>query len=83
MIKDIEIIFNSQPLQHVKDELGPRVLTPNRIIHGRDIHLLEEIEEPDSSSKIEKHIGKAKEVMCHRWATKYIRSLRERHDVTK
>ena len=32
---------------------------------------------------MEKHIRKAKEVMWHRWTTEYIRSLRERHDVTK
>ena len=74
---DTEIIFNKRPLQYVEDELGPRVLTPNRIIHGRDIHLLEEIEEPDSPSKIEKRIRKAKEVMWHRWTTEYITSLRE------
>ena len=83
VIKGIEIIFNNRPLQYVEDELGPRVLTPNRIIHGRDIHLLEEIEEPDSPSKMEKRIRKAKEVMWHRWTTEYIRRLRERHDVTK
>ena len=59
------------------------MLTPNRIIHGRDIHLLEETEEPDSPSKMEKGIRKAKEVMWHRWTTEYIRSLRERRDVTK
>ena len=83
VIKDIEIIFNNRPLQYVEDERGPCVLTPNRIIHGRDIHLLEEIEEPDSPCKMEKRIRKAKEVMWHRWATEYVRSLRERHDVTK
>ena len=32
--KDSEIIFNNQSLQYVEDELGPRVLTPSRIIHG-------------------------------------------------
>ena len=83
VIKDIEIIFNNRPLQYVEDELGPRVLTPNRIIHGRDIHLLEETEEQDSPSKMEKRIRKAKEVMWQRWTTEYVRSLRERHDVTK
>ena len=83
VIKDIEIIFNNRPLQYVEDELGPRVLTPNRIIHGRDIHLLEETEEQDSPSKMENRIRKAKEVMWQRWTTEYIRSLRERHDVTK
>ena len=77
VIKDIEIIFNNRPLQYVEDELGPRVLTPNSTIHCRDIHLLEESEEPDSPSKMEKHIRKAKKVMWHRWTTEYIRSLRE------
>ena len=79
VITDIKIIFNNRPLQYDEDESRPRVLTPNRIIHGRDIHLLEEIEEPDSPSKMEKHIRKAKEVMWHRWITEVLR----KHDVTK
>ena len=40
-----------------KDKLGPRVVTSNRIIHGRDIHILEETEEPVSPSKMEKRIS--------------------------
>ena len=85
VIKDIEIIFNNRPLQYVEDELGPRVLTPNRIIHGRDIHLLEEIEEPDSPSEMEKRIRKAKKVMWHRRTTEYIRRMlqRESHIIQK
>ena len=62
-IKDIEIIFNNRPLQYVEEELGPRLLTPNRIIHGQDIHLLEDTKEQDSPSKMENRIRKAKEVM--------------------
>ena len=83
MIKDIEIIFNNRPLQYVEDEMGTRVLTPNRIIHGRDIYQLEEIEEPDSPSKMEKRIRRAKREMWDRWTTEYVRALREKHDVTK
>ena len=67
----------------MEDDLGARVLTPNRIIHGRDVHLLEEIEEPDNPSKMERRVRKAKEVMWQRWTTEYVRSLRERHDITK
>ena len=77
VIKDIEIIFNNRPLQYVEDELGTHVLTPNRIIRGRDIHLLEEIKEPDSPSKMAKRIRKAKEGMWKRWMTEHIRSVRE------
>ena len=82
VINDNGIIFNSRPLRYVEDELGPQVLTLNRIIHGRDIHLLEETEEQDSPIKMEKRIRKSKEVMWQRWTTEYVRSLRERH-VTK
>ena len=45
--------------------------------------MLEETEEQDSPSKMEKRIRKAKEVMRQRWTVEYVRSLRERHDVTK
>ena len=83
VIKDIKIIFNNRPLQYVEDEMDIRVLTPNRIIHGRDIYQLEEIEEPDSLNKMEKRIRKAKQEMWNRWTTEYVRALREKHDVTK
>ena len=83
VVKDIEIVFNNRPIQYVKDEIGPRVLTPNRIIHGRDAYLLEELQEADTPSKMEKRIRAAKEVMWKRWQTEYVRTLCERHDVTK
>ena len=40
-----------------------RVLTPNRIIHGRGIYQLDEVEEPDSLNKMEKRIREAKQEM--------------------
>ena len=39
VVKDIEILFNNRSIQYVEDEQGPRVLTPNTIIHGRDVYL--------------------------------------------
>ena len=83
VIKDIETVFNNRPLQHVEDEFSLRVLTPNSIIHGRNVYLLEDIEEPDNPSKMERCVRKAKGVMWERWSTQYVRSLRERHNVTK
>ena len=38
VVKDKEIVFNNRLIQYVEDELGARVLTPNRIIHGRDVY---------------------------------------------
>ena len=67
----------------MEDDINIRVLTPYRIIHGRDIYQLEEIEEPDSLKKIEKRIRKAKQKMWSRWTTEYARALREKHAVTK
>ena len=83
MIKDRETICNNRPLQYVEDDMDIRVLTPNRIIHGRDIYQLEEIEEPDSLNKMEKRVRKAKQEMWNRWTTEYMRALREKHDFTK
>ena len=61
--------------------LDHRCQTPNRIIHSRNIPLLEETEEQDSLSNMEKCIRKAKEVMWQRWTTEFVRSLGERIDV--
>ena len=83
VIKDIEIVFNNRPLQYVEDEFGSRVLTPNSIIHGRTVYLLEDIKEPDNLSKMERRVRKVKAVIWERWSTQYVRSLRERHNVTK
>ena len=80
---DIEIVFNNRPIWYVEDEVGPRVLTPNKIIHGRDVYPLEELEEADTPSKMEKRIRATKEVMWKRWQTEYVRGLRERQSVTK
>ena len=33
VVKDIEIVFYNRPIQYMEDEVGPSVLTPNRIIH--------------------------------------------------
>ena len=83
VVKNIETMFNNRPIQYVEDELEPRVLTPIRIIHGRDVYLLQELEDSDTPSKMEKRIKAAKELMWKRWQTEYGQVLRERHDVTK
>ena len=83
VIKDAEIIFNNRPLQYIKDEIGPRVLTPNSIIHGREIYLLEEEEVEDTPSKMEKRLQKAKQEMWTRRCTEYVRALREQHNAQR
>ena len=75
VIKDIEIVFNNRPLQYVEDEFGSRVLTPNSIIHGRNVYLIEDIEEPDNLGKMERHVRKVNAVMWERWSTQYVRCL--------
>ena len=69
VIKDIEIVFNNRPIQYAEDQVGHRVLTPSIIIHGRDVYLLEELEEADTPSKMDKRIRAAKEVTWKRWQT--------------
>ena len=63
VIKDIEIMFNNCPIQYVEDKVGSRVLTPNSYIHGRDVHLLKELKEADTPSKMKKRIRATIEVM--------------------
>lgn len=83
VVKDTEIIFNNRPLQCVEDEIGPKVLTLNSIIHGREIYTLEETDMGETANKIEKRLRKAKDEMWNRWRTEYVRALRERHDITQ
>ena len=54
VVKDTEIMFNNRPLQYVEDQLGPRVLTPNSIIYGREAHRLEENEIEKTVSKLKR-----------------------------
>ena len=81
IFKDTEIIFNNRPLQYVEDEIGPRVLTSNSIIHGKEIYTLEENEIEETASRMEKRLRKAKDEMWKRWRTEYVRALR--HDITQ
>ena len=69
-------MLNNSPIQ--SDELGRIVLTPNRIIHGGDVYLLEELKEADSLSKMVKKSELLKK-LYGRGGT----STTERHDVTK
>ena len=77
-----EIIFNNR-LLHVEDEIDPRVLTQNSILHGRVIYILEEEEIEETASKMEKRLRTAKDEMWNRWRTEYVRTLRERRDITQ
>ena len=77
LAESLQIVFNNRSLQYVEDEFGSRVLTPNSNIHGRQVYMLEDIEEPDNPSKMERHVRKAKGVMWERWSKQYVQSLRE------
>ena len=83
VVKDTEIIFNNRPLHYAEDEIGPRDSTPNSIIHGREIYTLEENKIEETASKMERRLRKTKDEMWKRWRTKYVRALRERHDITQ
>ena len=69
-------------IKHHSNREQTLVLTPNRTVHSRDVYLLEELEDADTPSKMEKRIRAAKEVMSKRWQTEYVRALRERDKKT-
>ena len=52
-------------MQYFEDEFDSRVLTPNSIIHGRNVYFLEDIEEPNNPSKRE-NVSEKQRKLCGR-----------------
>ena len=83
---DIQTQFNNRPITYVKDDLGPRTLTPNAIFYIEDQHLLENdenITNDDIFTKSKRRIKLKREHMWRRWVGECLRSLRERHELHK
>ena len=83
IIIDIETALNSQPLSYAEDDIQLPLLTPNSMLFGRSNLIPEqnpsEIEDRDLRKRA-KYLRKCKNALWSRWSTKYVTSLRERHN---
>ena len=87
VLLDVETTLNNRPLTYLEEDIQYPVLTPNIMIHGIPVKMLEEdisdVEGKDLKKRL-KYIKRCKDAVWLRWTREYLRSLRERHDmVTK
>ena len=75
---------NNRPLSYVEDDVELPVLTPTTMMYGQSNLLPEEdvdvVEDADLRKRA-RYIPRCKDILWSRWATEYIRSLRERHNL--
>lgn len=80
VVLDVDVEHNNRPLRYLEEDVQLPVLTPNSMLHINPKHLpeLQTHDVPDKDPrKRAKLLLKFKEVMWKRWATEYVRSLRE------
>ena len=85
LILDVEVAVNNRPLTYVEDDVEFPVLTPNVMLYGQaNILPEEEVDSEDNANlqKRTKYLRRCKDVLWSRWTKEYIRSLRERHNLT-
>ena len=75
-----------RPLTYIEEDIQHSVLTPNTMILGRDTkmvggNMVEDKEEDLSWRKRQKHMKRCKDAAWRRWQRKYVKALRERHNL--
>ena len=85
VLLDVELSLNNRPLGYVEDDVQMPILTPNVLTFGHPNHVPEEdvcdIEDTDLRKRA-RYIRECKSKLWSRWSNEYIRSLRERHNLT-
>ena len=83
VILNTEINLNNRPLMYIDDDIQFPVLTPNILIHGQPITILEKQFDDDDEvmKKRQRYIKRCKDAAWNRWNKEYLRSLRERHNM--
>ena len=85
LILDVEVAVNNRPLTYVEDDVELPVLTPNVMLYGQANILPEEEVDSEDNANLQKrtrYLRRCKDVLWSRWTKQYIRSLRERHNLT-
>ena len=83
ILRDIETTLNNRPLAYMEEDIEFPVLTPNSLVLGQQLIILnEDPEDKDIKDKDlrkrQKYIQKCKEAAWKRWRSEYLTSLRER-----
>ena len=84
VIIDIEKNLNNRPLTYLESDGGEeQVLTPNMLMWGQNAHPLEEDEDEDEISALNKRLKETKNHAWRRWRHEYIHSLLESHRINR
>ena len=87
VLVDVEVNLNNRPLTYIEDDIEYPVLTPNSMLLGSDIVMLEEDpeEEDDKKSwkKRQNYIVRCTDATWRRWKREYLTALRERQHDTR
>ena len=78
--------MNNRPLNYIEEDIQRPILTPNRMILGRDTkmvdeNMIEDEEEDLSWRKRQKHMKRCKDAAWRRWQREYVTPLRERRNI--
>ena len=85
VVMDIERYMNNRPLTNVESDSGEeQVLTPNLVMWGQGVYILEDIEvEDDELTRFHRRPHNAKQHAWTRWQREYLHSLMEIHRVKR
>ena len=85
VVLDIEIALNNRPPRYVEEGIQQPVLTPNSFLFIRSNTLPELAPHHQTYHELRKHakiLTRYKDALWSRWTREYLRSLRERHNLS-
>ena len=81
-MKEIENVINNRPLTFMSDDVNQELLTPNKLLFGRNLETVapnEKIENETRLTKRAKYMDTVIEHWWNRWHDEYLTELREHH----
>ena len=78
VLLSIEIFMNNRPLTYIGEEFEKPAITPNMLIRGERVTLLEENDEVVEVTRRLKYIKQYKKQLRKRWVNEYLKALDER-----
>ena len=82
VMKEIENVINNRPLTFMYDDVNQELLTPNKLLFGRNLETVapnDVIENESCLTKRAKYIQTVIEHWWNRWHDEYLIELREHH----
>ena len=78
VLLSIELFMNNRPLTYIGEEFEKPAITPNMLIRGERVTLLEESDEVVDVTRRLQYIKQCKEQLRKRWVNEYLKALDER-----